>query len=84
MIGTILAVAAAIDLHDLVALQNDFCILPELLSARTKRSSGVETDITRDVGWQALREAGWRPVTQIAIDATWSALRFRPADQVGR
>jgi hypothetical protein len=34
LIVTILAVAAALDLHDPVALQNDFCILPEPLLAR--------------------------------------------------
>jgi hypothetical protein len=27
---------------------------------------------------------GWSPVTQIAIDDTWSALRFRPSGDVGR
>ena len=47
-----------------------------------KRSSGVETDITRDAGWDALRKAGWRPVTQVSIDDTWSALRFRPTADV--
>ena len=48
-----------------------------------KRSSKVETDITRDVGWEAMTQAGWRPVTQISIDDTWSALRFRPLSEVG-
>jgi hypothetical protein len=33
LIGARLAVAAATDLHDPLALQNDFCILPEPLSA---------------------------------------------------
>jgi hypothetical protein len=35
LIETIVAVAAATDLHDPVALQNDFRILPEPLSVRT-------------------------------------------------
>ncbi len=35
-----------------------------------KRSSGVQTDITRDRGWEALTAAAWRPVTQISIDDT--------------
>jgi len=48
-----------------------------------KKSAKVETDITRDQGWDSLNEAGWRPVTQISIDDTWSALRFRPVDEVG-
>ena len=49
-----------------------------------KRSSKVETDLTRDVGWEVVAELGLRPVTQISIDDTWSALRFRPAQEVGR
>ena len=47
-----------------------------------KKSSKVETDITRDIGWDRLREVGWRPVSQVAIDNTWSALRFRPTSEV--
>ena len=43
-----------------------------------KKSSKVETDISRDVGWEALTRAAMRPVTQVSIDDTWSALRFRP------
>ena len=49
-----------------------------------KKSSKVETDISRDVGWEVMAESGFRPVTQVSIDETWSALRFRPADQVGK
>ena len=47
-----------------------------------KRSSGVTTDITRDQGWEALSAAGWRPVSQFAVDDTWSALRFQPQADV--
>ena len=47
-----------------------------------KKSSKVETDITRDVGWEAVRSMGLRPVSQVAIDDTWSALRFRPTGEV--
>ncbi|HEY3522754.1 MAG TPA: hypothetical protein VGK63_03535 [Candidatus Limnocylindrales bacterium] len=49
-----------------------------------KGGSGVETDLNRDVRWGPLADAGWQPVTQVAIDRVWSALRFRPADEVGR
>jgi len=51
-------------------------------AAYPKRSSGVETDIARDRGWDALRAAGLQPVRQVAIDDTWSALRFRRPDHV--
>ncbi len=49
-----------------------------------KKSSKVPTDLSRDVLWELMMDTGLRPVTQIAIDAVWSALRFRPADAVGR
>jgi predicted transport protein len=44
-----------------------------------KKTSGLETDLTRDQGWQVISEASYRPVRQVAIDDTWSAVRFRPA-----
>ena len=48
-----------------------------------KQSSGIKTDINRDTGWSVVQQAGLRPVTQMAIDDTWSALRFRPGERVG-
>ncbi len=47
-----------------------------------KRSSKTETDLTRDEGWAVVSQAGLRPVTQVAIDDVWSALRFRPIELV--
>ena len=47
-----------------------------------KKSSGVVSDLTRDEGWAPITAAGLRPVTQIAIDETWSALRWRPIELV--
>lgn len=52
--------------------------------AYPKRTSGVATDIHRDAGWEPVTEAGWDGVRQIAIDAVWSALRFRPASEIKR
>jgi hypothetical protein len=51
--------------------------------AYPKGTSKVKTDVNRDRLWQALEPTGWRPVRQAALDDTWSAMRFRPADQVG-
>ena len=48
-----------------------------------KKSSRIKTDITRDHGWQVLRNLGYRPVRQVAIDSTWSALRFRQNEKIG-
>ena len=52
--------------------------------AYPKGSSGVKTDLNRDKLWDALKTTGWRPVRQIAMDHIWSALRFRPAEKVGK
>ncbi|MBN1246758.1 MAG: hypothetical protein JXC32_03830 [Anaerolineae bacterium] len=47
-----------------------------------KRSAKVQTDLSRDAMWGLLTDAGMRPVSQISIDDTWSAVRFRPAELV--
>jgi hypothetical protein len=47
-----------------------------------KTSSGVATDLTRDVLWGLV--PGFRPVSQVAVDDVWSAVRFRPTAQVGK
>jgi len=41
------------------------------------RSHKYTTDINRDRGWETVTETGFRPVSQVAIDDDWSALRFR-------
>ena len=41
-------------------------------------------DINRDTVWAALALAGLRPVSQIAIDEKWSALRGRDPELVGK
>lgn len=38
-------------------------------------------DINRDSLWPILAEYGMRPISQIAIDSVWSALRFRPIQE---
>ena len=38
---------------------------------------GNKSDINRDSLWPIVGEFGFRPITQIAVDDTWSALRFR-------
>ena len=49
-----------------------------------KKTSKLKSDISRDVLWEELSDTGMRPVTMIAIDDTWSALRFRPTSEVGK
>ena len=52
--------------------------------AYPKGASKIKTDVNRDRLWQAVEPMGWRPVRQIALDEVWSAMRFRPAEHVGR
>ena len=39
-------------------------------------------EFNRDNGWAVLGELGYEPVRQVAIDADWSALRFRRVDHI--
>src|SRR5262245_53690452 len=41
------------------------------------------TDLNRDVLWELMGRDGLTGVSLVAIDATWSAMRFRPAAEVG-
>jgi hypothetical protein len=47
-----------------------------------KKTSGVDSDLSREAVCEAMEGTGWRPVSQIAIDEVWSALRFRPTADV--
>jgi hypothetical protein len=68
--------------------------LPIILAAATtsalvwlcypKAGHGITTDLNRDIVREAVEgHTDWRCVTQIALDATWSALRLRPLELVG-
>jgi hypothetical protein len=39
---------------------------------------GGKSDINRDSLWPILGDYAMRPISQVAVDDTWSALRFRP------
>ena len=45
--------------------------------AYPKKSSGIKTNLNRDNGWAPITALGYAGVRQIAIDDTWSALRFK-------
>ena len=49
-----------------------------------KKTSGVATDLTRDTLAAQTLAQGWGPVSNVSIDATWSALRLRPEAEVKR
>jgi hypothetical protein len=46
--------------------------------AYPKLTGAIRTDINRDTGWEPVRAVGFAVVAAVSIDATWSALRFRP------
>lgn len=47
-------------------------------------SKRYRCEFNRDTGWAALGAAGHEPVRMVAIDADWSALRFRKAEHIRR
>lgn len=50
--------------------------------AYPKKTGTISSDLIRDAGWDPLSSAGLLPVTQIAVDEDWSALRFRFGDEI--
>jgi hypothetical protein len=48
-----------------------------------KKTGKIASDLSREVTWEVIAPLGWRPVTQISIDETWSALRFKPGEMRG-
>jgi hypothetical protein len=47
-----------------------------------KGGAKAGTDLNRDILWNLMGKHGRVGVSLIAIDDTWSAMRFRPEDQV--
>ena len=45
--------------------------------AYPKKSSKIKTDISRDQGWEMLREAGYQGVSLVSLNDIWSAFRVR-------
>jgi hypothetical protein len=48
--------------------------------AYPKGSSKIQTDLTRDKGWESMPETLWQPLNLISLDEKWSAFSFRPAN----
>ena len=47
-------------------------------------SQRFKCDFNRDNGWEVIRKSGSDSVRQVAIDADWSALRFRRKEFINR
>ena len=43
-----------------------------------KGSSKIQTDLTRDKGWDVLQKSNLKWITLIAVNETWSAFAMRP------
>ena len=49
-----------------------------------KGSSGVDTDLNRDILWKMMQTFGLAGIAMVSIDSVWSAIRLRPAERVGK
>lgn len=52
--------------------------------AYPKKSSKIKTDIDRDTGWAKMSTLGYAGVSLVSMNDTWSAMRYRPAERVGK
>lgn len=50
--------------------------------AYPKGTSKIKTDISRDKGWDVVNKAGLTGVSLISLDDTWSAMRFKPFEEI--
>ena len=48
------------------------------------KAGQLDTDLNRDILWRHMLKKGVQGVRQVAIDATWSAMRFRPKKAAAR
>ncbi len=46
-----------------------------------KGTSGIQTDLTRDQGWDVVRSLELKWITLISVNETWSAFSLRPYKQ---
>ena len=42
-----------------------------------KKSTGIQSDLTRDTGWESVENIEMKPLTLVAFDDNWSAFGFR-------
>lgn len=45
-------------------------------------SKKYKSDINRNKSWQLFSPYNFEPVTQVAVDEDWSAMRFKPVDDI--
>ena len=52
--------------------------------AYPKGGAKAGTDLNRDILWDAVSQHNLSGVTLVSLNETWSAMRFRPSERVGR
>lgn len=52
--------------------------------AYPKKSGPIQSDLSRDTGWEPLFDAGFDTVAQISIDPSWTGFRFRRKHLIGK
>lgn len=67
---------SAASLREILTAHKDQLAAPAALWVAYPK--GNRADINRDTLWPILRDYGLRPISQVALDEVWSALRFRP------
>lgn len=66
---------SAADLREILAAHRERLGAPAVFWVLYPKAN--KADINRDSLWPILGEYGMRPISQVAVDETWSALRFR-------
>ena len=77
--AVIVFVIAKADLDDHVRPALDAALQDRLAWIAYPKAGQLGAEVNRDTLREELAGVGVRPVRQISIDETWSALRFRPA-----
>jgi hypothetical protein len=70
---------AAASVREILSAHSDQLTQPSIFWVAYPKAN--KADINRDTLWPILAEYGMRPIAQVAVDAVWSALRFRPLKQ---
>jgi hypothetical protein len=52
--------------------------------AYPKKSSGIDTDLSRDKCWNLFSENEYSPVSLISINDKWASMRFKPNETISK
>lgn len=70
---------SAVDVREILTAHKDQIAAPTVFWVAYPKAN--KADINRDTLWPILGDFGMRPISQVAVDDTWSALRFRPVKE---